>query len=221
MTTGMSLQGKSVLLAGATGLVGHECLELLLADPVFAHITAIVRHLLLSDPTSTRLNVQTVDFERLGERPDLFAVDQIVCALGTTIRKAGSQSAFRRVDFDYPLRIAKLGLDNGARHFLLVSSMGANPQSRVFYTRVKGELEDAIEGLGYRAFTIVRPSVLIGKRTERRLGEEIARRLAFLTPPRMRPVHAHQVAAALVHAAQQDEPGQKVIDNRMLQSFPV
>ena len=215
----MPLQGKSVLLAGATGLVGRECLELLLADPVFTHITALVRRPLPVDQTSTKLSVQTVDFEDLDKRSDLFTVDQIICALGTTIRKAGSQVAFRQVDFYYPLRIAELGLANGASHFLLVSSMGANSQSRVFYSRVKGELEDAIAELHYRAFTVVHPSVLIGKRTERRLGEEIAKRLAFLTPPRMRPVHAHQVAAALVHAARQDEPGHRVIDNLRLQSF--
>jgi uncharacterized protein YbjT (DUF2867 family) len=95
--------------------------------------------------------------------------------------KAGSRDAFRRVDYDYALRIAQLALAGGANHFLLVSALGADATSRIFYNRVKGELEQAVGRLGYRSLTIVRPSLLLGERHERRLGEEIAKRFTALT----------------------------------------
>jgi len=133
-----SLQGKSVLIAGATGLVGRECLELFLADPAFASVTAIVRRFLRPRNGQERLTIKKIDFDYLEDHPSLFASDQILCALGTTMHQAGTKTAFRRVDYEYPLRIAQLGLAHGARHFLLVSALGANPHSRIFYNRVKG-----------------------------------------------------------------------------------
>ena len=212
--------GINVLLAGATGLVGRECLDLILADPAFAHVTAIVRRPLPPQAGFQKLTRVTIDFDRLGEHPAIFYVDQIFCALGTTMRKAGSQSAFRRVDFEYPLRIAELGLARGAGHFLLISSMGADSRSPVFYNRVKGELEDAITKLGYRSLTIVRPSLLLGDRVEWRLGEEVAQRFGFLMPSRFRPIPVRTVARALVRAAREGVPGRRVIDNRELQTLP-
>jgi len=214
-----SLHGKSVLLAGATGLVGRECLELLLADPAFASVTAIVRRFLRPRNGQERLTIKKIDFDYLEDHPSLFASDQILCALGTTMHQAGTKTAFRRVDYEYPLRIAQLGLAHGARHFLLVSALGANPHSRIFYNRVKGEIEEAIFGLGYRSLTIVRPSLLLGKRAENRFGEEIAKRFSFLFPKKLRPVHARQVALALVRAAVVDAPGFRVFDNLEIQAF--
>ena len=121
--------GKTILVAGATGLVGRECVDLLLAHPAFTRITALVRRPLGNEIESERLKIERVDFERLGDRPEVFGVNSIVCALGTTGRKAGSESAFRHVDFDFPLAIARIGLARGARHFLLVSSAGASAVS--------------------------------------------------------------------------------------------
>jgi len=215
-----SLHGKSVLLAGATGLVGRECLDLLLADPAFASVRAIVRRVLRPRNGQERLTIKKIDFDYLEDHPALFASDQILCALGTTMRQAGTKTAFRRVDYEYPLRIAQLGLAHGARHFLLVSAVGANPHSRIFYNRVKGEIEEAIFRLGYRSLTIVRPSLLLGKRGENRFGEEFTKRFSFLFPKRLRPVHARQVASALVRAAKVDAPGFRVIDNLEIQAFP-
>lgn len=156
---------RSIAIFGATGLVGQECLRLLLEHPAFGPVRVCVRRpLSLEVPPAQRakLELHVLDFERLAEHAELFAVDQILCALGTTIRKAGSQAAFRTVDFVYPERIARLGLEHGARHFLLVSALGANAQSGVFYNRVKGELEAAVRALPYRAHTIIRPSLLLG-----------------------------------------------------------
>ena len=205
---------RCVLLAGATGLVGGECLTLLAADPDVATVVALVRR--PPDPATVhhrKLRFEQVDFEQLGLHRRLLQVDQVICALGTTIRKAGSREAFRRVDFDYPLAIARLARQQGARHFLLVSAAGASSASRVFYSRVKGELEEAIATLGYPSFTIVRPSLLLGDRDEFRLGEEVGKRLGWLVPAAWKPVHARDVAGALVGAAREDRPGQRVIES--------
>jgi uncharacterized protein YbjT (DUF2867 family) len=208
---------RSIALFGATGLVGQHCLRLLLDRPEFVRIVVGVRstvQLDLSPAQRAKLELHVIDFERLPNHAELFAVDQILCALGTTIRKAGSQRAFRIVDFVYPEQIARLGVERGARHFLLVSAVGANARSAVFYNRVKGELEDAVRSLPYRAHTIVRPSLLLGERTEFRLGEKIAGRLGFLVPRKYQPVHARDVARALVEAAVADRPGVNVIESQ-------
>ena len=204
---------SSTILAGATGLVGSACLRLLLADPVFGRITVLTRRPLpaaLREPdTAGRLDERMVDFAELEALPD--GVRWIVCALGTTIRKAGSRARFREVDYDYPLRLAELGLAQGARHFLLVSALGANSRSRFFYNRVKGELEQALLALPYRSITILRPSLLVGPRSEFRPAEALGQRLGFLFPASARPVAASAVAAALVSAAREDRPGQSII----------
>jgi uncharacterized protein YbjT (DUF2867 family) len=205
---------RCVLLAGATGLVGGECLARLAADEAVSAVTALVRRMPADSSRHDRkVRFAEVDFGRLEEHRPLFAVDQVVCALGTTIKQAGSREAFRRVDFDYPLAIARLALDAGARHFLLVSSLGADARSSVFYSRVKGELEQAVLALGYPSVTIVRPSLLLGDRQEFRLGEEIAKRFAWVTPRKYRPVQARDVAATLISAAGEDRPGRRIIES--------
>ena len=211
------MAGRRVLLVGATGLVGGECLALLAADKTVASVTAPVRRVpKASSGYGPEVHFVKVDFERLEAQPALFSVDQVVCALGTTIKQAGSRVAFRRVDFDYPLAIARLAREAGARHFLLVSALGADPKSAVFYSRVKGELEQAILALDYPAVTIVRPSLLLGDRREFRLGEEIAKRFAWATPRKYRPVAARAVAAALVAAAREDRAGRRIIESEQI-----
>ena len=154
-----------------------------------------------------------MDFATLESCPERFAVDQVVCALGTTIAIAGSQAAFRAVDFELPLRVATLARAQGAQHYLLVSALGAARDSRVFYNRVKGELEDALDALGFRSLTIARPSLLRGDRVEFGVGERLAQHFGFLMPGRWKPVHARQVAAALVQAAARDLAGRRVMEN--------
>ncbi|HUI09045.1 MAG TPA: NAD(P)H-binding protein [Bacteroidota bacterium] len=204
----------SAVVAGATGLVGRECVDLLLGEPGCTRIIALVRRTLHTTLESERLWIRKVDYESLDHSADLFRVDAVFCALGTTMHDAGTEEAFRRVDFDYALHVARLGLEGGARHFLLVSALGADPHSRVFYNRVKGELEHAVGELGYRSVTIVRPSLLVGERPGPRRFERLAGRLAFLSPRRIRPVEASRVAAALVSASVEDAPGQRIIENR-------
>lgn len=134
------------------------------------------------------------------------------------MRQAGSQEAFRRVDFEYPLAVARAGLAGGARHFLLVTAVGSTAKSRFFYNRVKGELEDAVIALGFRSVTIARPSLIVGYREERRLGEQVAGVLGLIAPPSWRPVEAAAVARALVAAAQQDRPGVQIMENPALRA---
>jgi len=207
----------SVLLVGATGLVGRECLRLLLADPGFGRIIVVTRRPLSPDVRSPKLETHVVDFDHLNEYDELFQVDAIICALGTTIRQAGSRTRFRTVDYEYPLSFARLGRRHGCTHFLVVSALGANPRSRVFYNRVKGELEDALRALSYPRLTIVRPSLLLGPRTELRLGEEVAKRvtrwLGPLVPRAFKPVEARVVATALTRAAKEPRDGTRVIES--------
>ncbi len=212
----MSLD-KSIALFGATGLVGSECLRLLPNDGGFSRVVIFTRRPISVKPNDAAdhpaIETHVLDFEQIERQGMMLAVDQIVCALGTTIRKAGSRQEFRKVDFDYPLAIARTALTQGARHFLLVSALGANAGSRLFYTRVKGELEAAILALPFRSHTIVRPSLLLGKRAEFRLGEKIAEWLAFLMPKKYKPVSAAAVAEALVASAREDRPGKRIIES--------
>jgi uncharacterized protein YbjT (DUF2867 family) len=154
------------------------------------------------------VEVHQVDFDELDRHGDLFAVDDLFCCLGTTIRKAGSQEAFRRVDLEYPLQAAHLGRAAGARQFILVSALGADPSSRVFYNRVKGEVEAALAGVGYPRLVIFRPSLLLGDRDEVRPGERVAEWIMKPLGPlmrgplrRYRPVEAAWVARAMVRRA--------------------
>jgi uncharacterized protein YbjT (DUF2867 family) len=207
----------TALLAGATGLVGRECLRLLACDGHVVEVRALVRRPLPPESRGSRVRECITDFDQLHNHVDWFQVDKVFCALGTTIRQVGSKEAFRRVDYDYPLAIAKAARTRGASHFLLVSALGANAHSRIFYNRVKGELEDAVQALGYRSVTIARPSVLLGDRQEPRFGEGIAKALAWLAPLRWRPVPASNVASALVSAAHANVSGLQILENAALQ----
>jgi uncharacterized protein YbjT (DUF2867 family) len=211
------MAARRTLLLGATGLVGQHILELLLADDTVQNVRVIARR-----PTGqkhTKLEEHLFDLSEMDKHAELFAVDDVFCALGTTIRKAGSQERFRVVDHDYPINAAKLALAHGARQYLLVSALGANPRSRVFYNRVKGEVEQDLIALGYSGVTIARPSVLDGKRDELRLGEEIALRLGWLLPPRVKPIDARAVARALVDSARERAPGVHVLESRAMREM--
>src|SRR5262245_16299875 len=207
----MNEHPRSVLIAGATGLVGRECLRQLEGEPGVSRSVAIVRRTITGGPSKVEAHI--VNFEDLEAHRSLFSVDQVFCALGTTIKTAGSEVAFRHVDYDFPVALARLGREQGATHFLLVSAIGASARSRFFYNRVKGELEDVIRTLGYRTVTIVRPSLLLGHRGEFRLGERIGMLFGDIVPKKYRPVEARDVAAVLVDAARVDMPGFHVIEN--------
>ena len=210
----------SVTLLGATGLVGREALRLLLGHPGVARVVTVGRRALpaqaVDDASRGRLDERTVDMDRLAAHADAFATDAVICALGTTIRQAGSQQAFRRVDYDMPLEAARIALAQGAPHYLLVSALGANARSRVFYNRVKGEIERDVLALPFRATTILRPSLLLGSRAEVRIGEQVGKALGWLVPGRYRPVRARDVARVLVQRALDPDPGSRIIESAQI-----
>lgn len=205
---------ESALLAGATGLVGGHCLRLLLEQGYHARVVALVRRRL--DLTHPRLEQRVVDFERLeGEEP--IAAADVFCALGTTLHKAGSQEAFRKVDHSYAKAVAELAVKGGGERFVLVSSVGADPGAGSFYLRVKGELERDVNAMPFEAVHALRPSFLLGDRGERRVGEAIGVALArgvrgaLLGGLRKyRPIEASVVAAAMIGAARRGAPGRHV-----------
>lgn len=222
----LSAPRPTVLLLGATGLVGRALLAGLLADPDIGEVRALVRRpvsardLLGTAPQAMpgigKLRIGVVDFERLGEHTDWFAVDWVASALGTTLAQAGSRPAFRRVDLDYPLQALQLARAQGAQRAMLVSAVGARATSRVFYNRVKGELEDAVRGLGFAHVSVAQPSLLKGPRPAFRLGERVGLALGWLLPAPYKPVAATQVAAGLLVSAKAGAPGWHVLANTSL-----
>lgn len=209
---------RTALLAGATGLVGRDILQGLLADD---SVTAV--HVLVRRPFGMqhpKLTAHVVDFAAL---PALPAVDEAYLALGTTIKVAGSQSAFRAVDFDANLAVAKAARAAGAKRLGLVSAMGADAGSSLFYNRVKGELEAALAQLGYETFVIARPSFLAGDRESLgqpvRGGEKLALRVSQwlrpAIPANLRSIAAKDVAAALLREVPRASGRQLLLSSEM------
>ncbi len=211
---------RIVLVAGATGLVGSKLVDELLADTDCSSVHVLARR--PTRRTHAKLHEHVIDFARLAAFA-WPAMDDAYCCLGTTIGKAGSQEAFRIADHDYPLAVARGALDRGARQFLFVSSLGADPHSKVFYSRVKGELESAVATLGFAAAIAFRPSLLAGVRTERRLGERLALAvlgpLGALVPRQYRPVADIAVARAMVAYAKRGLTGFHVVPSEAIQAF--
>lgn len=191
-----------LLLAGATGLVGGEALALALSDARVTCVVAPTRRPLVAHP---KLLNPIVDASDLPLDADWWTVDGGLCAIGTTRAKARSAAAFHAIDFDYALAIARRIRNGGAIRFALTSSMGANTRSRFFYTRTKGELEDAVARLGFPSLTIVRPGFIGGQRKERRPMEHMIGGLLRIADPILPPIArispARTVASFLVEAA--------------------
>ena len=202
-----------LLLAGATGLVGGDALKLLLADERVTQIVAPTRRPL---PPHPKLVNPITDSNHLPLDADWWAVDGAMCALGTTRAQAGSALAFRAIDHDYALAIARQVRKSGATRFALISSAGANARSRFLYTRTKGELEEAVSRLDFLSLTIIRPGFLGGDRSEHRPIERIMGRVlriaAPILPASARISPASTVAALLVEAAVGGDPGRHLID---------
>lgn len=203
-----------ILHVGATGLVGRLVLARLLDSPQVARVVAPTRRPI--EATYPRLHNPVVEFDALPEDAEWWAVDAVICTLGTTIADAGSREAFRRVDHDYPLQVAHLARRRGARVYALNSAMGANARSRIFYNRVKGELEDALAALDYPSLVLVRPGLIDGERERPRAGEgralAVSRVLRPLLPMRWQPSRATKIADALVDAALHPVQGRHVVD---------
>lgn len=169
-----------ITIVGSTGLVGKHTLKLLLEDQRVSSVIAPVRRVSLQHP---KLVSQVIDFNHLPDDESLWKVDAIVCTLGTTIKEAKSKENFRLVDFEYPVKIAQMGKKYGVKHFILNSAMGANSHSPVFYNKVKGEVEEAIQNIGFERLTILRPGLIGGERSSFRFGEELAKKAVSIFQP--------------------------------------
>jgi uncharacterized protein YbjT (DUF2867 family) len=208
----MYLTPQRILLAGASGLTGEHLLDRLLNEPTVAHVLAPSRRALAGHPhlanpvgeLSTLLPQLTGNF------------DTAFCCLGTTLKQAGSQAAFRAVDHDLVLAFAERARALGARHFLVVSALGADAQSGVFYNRVKGEMEAALRAQNWPQLTIARPSLLLGPRREFRLGERLIAPLARWIPGKYRGIQACTLARALWRLALEEQDGTRIIESAQL-----
>ncbi len=215
---------KSALLAGATGLVGGFVLDQLLQDPTYDSVIVLTRKSLGNN--HPKLKEVIVNFDKLEKYSNEIKTDAVFCCLGTTIKTAGSQEAFKKVDYEYPLRLAEIAKQNGTKTYLLISALGSSKSSIIFYNRVKGEVEDAIGKLNFDAFHILQPSLIIGERKENRMGEGIAQKLspvydALMFGPltKYKSIKAEQIAKAMIHFSKSDAKGTLRHESDELQSI--
>jgi uncharacterized protein YbjT (DUF2867 family) len=203
---------RTALIAGATGLVGGHLLRLLLEDDTWDRVVSVGRR-----EVGVRHDKLEQALTQLPQVPELPPIDDAFCALGTTIKQAGSQDAFRMVDHDAVVALAEAASQAGATAFLHVTAMGANARSRVFYNRVKGETERDVAALGIPTTVAFRPSILDGDRAEPRLGENVGLAVMRTLRPvlgRYAPTAADDVARAMVHRARTGQPGTGVASSR-------
>jgi uncharacterized protein YbjT (DUF2867 family) len=215
---------RTALLAGATGLIGRALLSMLLEDAGYRRVHVLLRRVAPEIEAGSKLEVHRVDFAHLPAA--LPATDDVYIALGTTIKSAGSEAAFRQVDFDFVLETARAARVAGACRLAVVSALGADPASRVFYNRVKGDMQAAVATLGYASVVIAQPSLLLGDRAAlgqpARAGEQWAARLLgptrWLVPKAVRPIEAWMVAKALLAAMRNPKPGVRILKSGDMQA---
>jgi uncharacterized protein YbjT (DUF2867 family) len=213
---------KTAVIAGYSGLIGQQLLTLLLEDTSYQKVIALGRRPI--DINNPKLIQQVVDFNNI--ELAIEPVDDVFCCLGTTMKKAGSKEAFRLVDFQFPINLAEVCLKKGARQFALVSSMGADPNSNIFYNQVKGEVENAISKLGFSKIDIYRPSLLLGKRNESRMAEDTGKlfmkALGFLFVGPLKnykAIDSKKVANAIHHFSKEESRGKHIHLSGELQKY--
>lgn len=215
------IQMKTAIIAGASGLIGKQLLYNLIEAGEYETVIALVRKEL--PVASPKLKQVITNFDDLTSVQQFLKADDVFCCLGTTIKKAGSQAGFRKVDYKYCYNLAKETHQQGSQNFYLVSALGANPFSTIFYNRVKGETEEAIKHLSFNSFYIFRPSLLLGDRKEFRLGEKIAQLVmkpfsAFMLGglKKYKPIEALLIAKTMYKVAQKNAKGVIVIENEFI-----
>lgn len=215
---------KTALVVGATGLIGSALLEYLLNEMYYQKVIVLTRRSLPID--HPKLEEIIVDFDHLQDTQLSKRVDDVYCCLGTTMKKAGSKEAFRRVDYYYPLKTAQLALKNGASQYLIVTALGANKKSIFFYNRVKGEVEEALWKLNFKGLHIFRPSLLLGHRKEQRFGEKIGEIIMKFIQPfliaklkKYRPIKDIRVATAMYKIAQENLKGRYIYESDRIEKI--
>ncbi|WP_223590492.1 oxidoreductase [Neobacillus bataviensis] len=218
----MNIGEKTALILGSSGLVGNELVQILLEQNNYKKI-----HLLIRRPieiTDSRCEIHIVDFDQLEKYSELFKVTDVFCCLGTTIKKAKTKEAFRKVDFEYPIEAAKLAVQGGSEKFLIITAMGANSKSFFFYNQVKGDVERSLKTLNIPSLNIFRPSLLLGERTEFRLGEKLAEKASGLLNTLMvgplrsyRAIQAKSVGKAMAAIAASNKTGINIFQSKEIQ----
>jgi uncharacterized protein YbjT (DUF2867 family) len=212
---------KTALVAGSTGLIGSYLLEILLESERYDRVKAATRSdLAISHPKLVQIRI---DYSKLESYTPELKADDVFCCLGTTMAKAKSKEKFREVDYEFPLKLANEASRHGAKQFLIVSALGADKKSSVYYNRVKGELEHSVSRLDFQAIHMFRPSLLLGPRAEKRPGEEAAKLFYkifwFMLPDKYKAIHAKKVAKAMVHYAAVEQKGVFIHESREMQNF--
>lgn len=209
---------KKALIIGATGLVGENLLQILLKSNTYKEIIIFVRNPL--EYHHKKLKEVVINFEQLEQYQQLFAVDDIYCCLGTTIKKAKTQDNMKKIDVDYPLKCAELGKQMGVKQFIVISAIGANSRSSIFYNRIKGILEEKLIKLSFDSLLILQPSLLLGEREEFRFGEKISSVILPLFHPllvgslkKYKGIHAEKVAFAMYKIAQMEKKGVTILSS--------
>lgn len=207
---------KHYLIAGATGLVGKQLLQLLLNDPDTGKVTSLVRN--KTEVEHPKLAEKVIDWDSLTERDIPISVDATFCCLGTTMRKAGGKAAFKLVDFDYVLKLAVFSQRAKTPQLHVISALGANPKAIVYYNRVKGNMQLELQKLSdIKSIYVYQPSMLLGEREEFRLGEQLGkiamRFVKFMTPKRSQAIYDVQVASSMLRHAKQPKKGFHIISN--------
>lgn len=215
---------RTAIIAGCTGLIGTACLDIVLNEDRYAKVVALSRRPLHRE--HPRLENKVVDFDRLEESIKDIRLDDAYCCLGTTIKQAGSQEAFKKVDYEYVMRFARCAREAGAKRLMLVSAVGVSADSRIFYNRVKGEVERDVKQLGYPVLHIFRPSLLLGNRRDFRFGERVAAVLMKVLKPlliggwtRYRGISGLRVARAMRAAAFSAKEGVHTHEYRQMQEL--
>jgi uncharacterized protein YbjT (DUF2867 family) len=210
---------KSALVAGSTGLTGSALVKLLSDNSEYHQVFLVVRQ--TSNFTNKKISEYLVDFDKLSDNLSTIPkVDEVFCCLGTTMKKAGNKEAFRKVDYQYPLELAKWASNKGIQRFLCISALGADESSGIFYNRVKGDMERDISKLNIPSITFFRPSLLIGNRKESRPMERLGIILfntfsfLFIGPlKKYKGIKVEKVAEAMIAVAARDGKGVKVIES--------
>ncbi|MDH5474347.1 MAG: NAD-dependent epimerase/dehydratase family protein [Cyclobacteriaceae bacterium] len=203
---------KTALIAGVTGLIGKQLLQLLLVDDGYSKIVSISRR--STGIQHEKLKEVIISFDRMNDVVDKLVADDVFICLGSTMKKAGSKEVFEQFDYTYPFQLATISLENGAKQLSIISALGADSTSSFFYNRVKGELESAIMGLTYETINILRPSLLIGEREEVRTIENIAQKFykslgwVFVgSAKKYKAIESETVAMAMLNIAQSNNLG--------------
>lgn len=212
---------KTAIVAGATGLIGMELLDQLAAGDDYSSVIALTRRPVTA--VHPKITYVVTNFENLENLLAGYTPDDVFCCLGTTMAKAGSKEKFFRVDYTYPVALAHATLALGAKQYLLVSALGAEKNSSIYYNRVKGQVEDSVKAMRFRSIHILRPSLLLGQRNEKRSAEDAAKLLyrlfGFIIPEKYKAIEARTVARAMVEYASADRVGVFVHESKEMQKF--